>query len=193
MLPIPIAARRGRYPIRTTGRHGSSAQLSSDATAFKEVDRKSVALVRSGAVRPVNLGQTRTTAVKIKNRYGQVTGHFHAQSRRVPLAFQSWPCRFDPGHPLHDPADSLPRDLAHAQFGPPMLIDSSTADSWDRSSAVAAGVVFSSITSRFLLSSIAVNDTLSPAFSPNSCPSGSVMTRSPAPLQPFGGAVRVTC
>src|SRR5450755_4578316 len=93
-----------------------------------------------------------------------------APASEVVPRLPSWPCRFDPGHPLHKPADSLPRDLAHAQFDPPMLIDSSAAESWDRSSAVAAGVVFSSITTRSPLSSIAVNDMLSPGLSKNWCP-----------------------
>ena len=56
---------------------------------------------RSGAVRPVNWGLIRTAAVKIKNRYAQVNGHFHAQSGTCPASLPSWPCRFDPGHPLH--------------------------------------------------------------------------------------------
>ena len=56
---------------------------------------------RSGAVRPVNCGLTRTTAVKIKNRYGQVSDHFHAQTRTCHASLPSWICRFDPGRPLH--------------------------------------------------------------------------------------------
>ena len=56
---------------------------------------------RSVAVRPVKWGLPRTTAVKIKNRYGQVNAHFHAQSRTCPASLPSWPCRFDPGHPFH--------------------------------------------------------------------------------------------
>jgi len=55
---------------------------------------------RSGAVRPVKWGLIRTKAVKIKNRYGQVNGHFHAQSGTCLASLPSWPCRFDPGHPL---------------------------------------------------------------------------------------------
>ena len=43
----------------------------------------------------------RTAAVKIKNTYGQVNGYFHAQSGTCPASLPSWPCRFDPGHPLH--------------------------------------------------------------------------------------------
>jgi hypothetical protein len=46
-------------------------------------------------------GLVRTTAVKIENRYAQVTGHFHAQSGTCPASLPSWICRFDPGHPLH--------------------------------------------------------------------------------------------
>jgi hypothetical protein len=63
--------------------------------------RKPVERVLSGAVRPVNWGSARITAVKIKNTYGQVNGHFHAQTRTCPASLPSWPCRFDPGHPLH--------------------------------------------------------------------------------------------
>ena len=63
--------------------------------------RKRAQRGRSGAVRPVKCGLLRTTAVKIKNRYGQVRSHFHAQTRTCPASLPSWPCRFDPGHPLH--------------------------------------------------------------------------------------------
>jgi hypothetical protein len=57
--------------------------------------------VLSGSVRPVKWGLLRTAAVKIKNRYAQVSGRLHAQSGRCPASLPSWPCRFDPGHPLH--------------------------------------------------------------------------------------------
>jgi len=67
----------------------------------RKAGRKRAQRGRSGAVRPVNWGHLRTTAVKIKNTYGQVNRHFHAQTRTCPASLPSWPCRFDPGHPLH--------------------------------------------------------------------------------------------
>ena len=63
--------------------------------------RKRAKRGRSGAVRPVKRGSTRTAAVKIKNRYAQVGGHLHAQTGTCLASLPSWPCRFDPGHPLH--------------------------------------------------------------------------------------------
>jgi len=63
--------------------------------------RKPVERGRSGAVRPVKSGPSGTPAVKIKSRYAQVSSHFYAQKRTSPASLPSWPCRFDPGHPLH--------------------------------------------------------------------------------------------
>jgi hypothetical protein len=65
-----------------------------------DTDLETRKAVLSGAVRPVKWGLLRTTAVKIKNRYAQVNGHFHTQTGTCPAGLPSWICRFDPGHPL---------------------------------------------------------------------------------------------
>jgi hypothetical protein len=31
----------------------------------------------------------------------RINAHFHAQTGTYPASLPSWPCRFDPGHPLH--------------------------------------------------------------------------------------------
>jgi len=80
---------------------GSARPLLSPERIARTANHKRARRGRSGAVRPVKWGLTWTTAVKIKNRYGQVSGHFHAQLGTCPASLPSWPCRFDPGHPLH--------------------------------------------------------------------------------------------
>jgi hypothetical protein len=79
---------------------GSARPLLSPERIARTANHKRARRGRSGAVRPVKWGLTWTTAVKIKNRYGQVSGHFHAQLGTCPASLPSWPCRFDPGHPL---------------------------------------------------------------------------------------------
>jgi hypothetical protein len=79
-------------------------------------DRKRAKRGRRGAVRPVKWGQIRAIAVKIKNGYAQVNGHFHAQSGTCPASLPSWPCRFDPGHPL--PGKPLHSKDFHAPTAP---------------------------------------------------------------------------
>jgi hypothetical protein len=94
----PASARSG--PASARGR-GSAAETASDATLLKEEYRKPDERVLSGAVGPVKWGLLRTTAAKIKDGCAQLRARFHAQTRTCPASLPSWPCRFDPGHPLH--------------------------------------------------------------------------------------------
>src|SRR5450631_2328773 len=103
-------------PSWTTSPMNEPAGQSDSRWRSKEVHQKPAERVLSGAVRPVKSGPTRTTAVKINNRYAQVNSHFHAQPGTCPASLPSWPFRFDPGHPLHS-HDALPH-LSPAQMQP---------------------------------------------------------------------------
>ena len=109
-----------RNPVERTHPGSAASPLNPNRTPHQPGSRKPVERGRSGAVWPVKSGQMGTTTVKINNRCAQLIAYFHAQSRTCPASLPSWPCRFDPGHPLH--RKTLKQEGFSPAHGRPVLL-----------------------------------------------------------------------